>query len=93
MTTLRGIRSALASGRFTQKKLADGSGALLDVDGMQVIRLNRTAMFLLEEIQKGASATTDLVNSLTASFEVESEEAQRDVKSLLEDLGRHLSQS
>lgn len=91
MTTLGDIRSALASGQFTQKKLADGSGVLLDIDGMRVIRLNRTGMFLLEEIHQGARATADLVNSLTASFEVESEEAQRDVRSLLEDLGRQLS--
>ncbi len=83
----------MASGQFTEKKLADGSGVLLDIDGLRVIRLNRTGMFLLEKIQEGASATTDLVNSLTVSFEVEPEEAQRDVTSLLEDLGRHLSQS
>lgn len=93
MASLEALAALLESDRYTFKTLADGSGVLLDVEGMRVLSFNATAAFLLEEIVAGAADLTALARSLTASFEVDADTAARDVEELLADLDRVLSEA
>ena len=52
---IKKIRGALESGRLTINALDDGSGVLLDIDGEQLLTLNRTGMRLVQAIDEGAA--------------------------------------
>jgi len=79
MTDLAALAAALASGRFTHRALGDGTGVIVDIDGMDVFTLNETGEFLVAAIAAGAADEPDLVDRLVAEFEVETPQAQADV--------------
>ena len=86
------LSAELESERFTHKTLADGSGILLDVEGMRVMSLNASGMVVLEAVADGARDVDTLARKLTSEFEVELETARRDVEELLAELGRTVSE-
>ena len=88
MSDLRRIAGTLASGRYTVTRLVDGSGVLLDVEGLQVLSLNETGMFLLDAIQRGVHEEEALAEALTREFEVDTGTARRDVRAFLAELER-----
>lgn len=77
------IRSALDSGRLTINALNDGSGVLLDVDGEQLLTLNRTGMRLIQAIERGADAVEALRDLLMEEFDVEAERAENDARAFV----------
>lgn len=83
MTVIPAIAAALESDRLLFKTLTDGSGVVLDLEGSRVLALNATGMFVVKRIQQGFTALEDLVEALTAEFEVDTETARRDIDSLL----------
>jgi len=93
LTSLAELAEVLGSERFSHKTLADGSGVLLDIEGMRVLSLNATGAFLLDEIAAGALHTQELVDRLTEAFEVDRITAAGDVEELVEDLERVLSRA
>lgn len=92
MASLEQLASRLNSARYTRKTLADGSGVVLDVQGMRVLSLNLTGAFLVDEIAAGAANARALSERLVEVFEVDPRTAAVDVAELLDDLGRVLAE-
>ncbi len=83
---IEALAARLRSQELTVTRLVDGSGVILDVNGLKVYSLNETGMFLLERIQGGTVTTGDLVRALVEHFEVEPETASADLQSFLDEL-------
>jgi len=84
------IRGALESGRLTINALDDGSGVLLDVDGEQLLTLNRTGMRLVQAIDDGAASVEALRDMLLDEFEVEAERAEADAQAFVGEVAKAL---
>ena len=91
MSKLEELSRLLASDdEFTQQKLADETGVILDVDSLRVFSLNETGMFLVECMKTGTVTEDGLVERLIAQFEVEEEPARQDVSGFVSELTEHL---
>ena len=88
--SIRTIRDALESGRLTINALDDGSGVLLDIDGEQLLTLNRTGMRLVQSIDDGASTVEALRDMLLEEFEVEADRAEVDARDFVEEVAEAL---
>tara|TARA_Y100001933_G_scaffold173198_1_gene171494 strand:+ start:898 stop:1176 length:279 start_codon:yes stop_codon:yes gene_type:complete len=87
---IKKIRGALESGRLTINALDDGSGVLLDIDGEQLLTLNRTGMRLVQAIDEGAAGVDALRDMLLAEFEVEAARAEVDARAFVEEVAEAL---
>lgn len=87
---IKTIRDALESGRLTINALDDGSGVLLDIDGEQLLTLNRTGMRLVQAIEEGASSVEALRDMLLAEFEVEADRAEADAQAFVKEVAEAL---
>ena len=87
---IKSIRGALESGRLTINALDDGSGVLLDIDGEQLLTLNRTGMRLVQAIDEGAASVDALRDMLLTEFEVEAERAEADARAFVEEVAEAL---
>lgn len=87
---IRQIRDALESGRLTINALDDGSGVLLDIDGEQLLTLNRTGMRLVQAMDDGAASVEALRDTLLKEFEVEAERAEADARAFVEEVAEAL---
>ncbi len=90
MSALRELAELLASDRYSRQTLSDGTGVVLDLHSMRVLSLNRTGMFVLEEIAGGAGDFDTLERRLVEVFEVDRDVADSDLRDLLAQLDRHL---
>ncbi len=91
MSRLEELSRLLASGDdFTQQKLADETGVILDVDSLQVFSLNETGQFLVDCLKDGVSSERGLVARLVDEFDVDEPTASRDVSDFVADLDRFL---
>lgn len=79
-TAISSIRSALESGRVSINALDDGSGVLLDIEGEQLLSLNRTGMYLVQTIERGTVTVDGLGEALAERYEVDLERAVADVE-------------
>lgn len=84
------IREALGSGRLTINALDDGSGVLLDIEGEQLLTLNRTGMRLIQAIEDGASSVEALRDMLSGEFEVEADRAEADARAFVAEVAEAL---
>lgn len=76
----------LKSGSLSLTKLADGSGVLLDLAGLQVLSLNETAVFIVEAVTLGESSVDVLAARMSTEFDVAAEVALGDIEELIETL-------
>ena len=83
MSSVRELAQSLASPRLTRTALADGSGVLLDVDGLTVYSLNETGMMIVEAICDGIVDEDALVARLVERFDVDAENAGNDLASFV----------
>ena len=90
MTSLRVLAGLLASDRYSHKTLADGTGVLLDLESMRVLSLNRTGMFVVDQIAAGVGDVAALERRLVETFEIDAETASSDLRELLDRLEREL---
>jgi len=91
MSQIEELARLLASDdEFTQQKLADETGVILDVDSLQVFSLNETGMFLVEEMKAGIVTEDALVTRMMEEFEVEEEVARKDVSEFVTELATYL---
>lgn len=90
MTTTERIAELLQQQRLTHTKLADQTGVLLLLDGLEVLSLNETAMFIIEAMKSGATTEASLAERLVHEFEVDSATARRDVASFVAELARRV---
>lgn len=91
MRPIEALSALLGSARYRHKTLADGSGVVVDTADMRVLSLNRTGMFVLDQIAGGATRRALLEQRLIETFEVDRDTARRDLEELLRDLDRHLT--
>jgi len=87
---IRKIRDALESGRLTINALDDGSGVLLDIDGEQLLTLNRTGMRLVQAIDEGATGVSALRDMLLEEFDVEVDRAEADARAFVAEVAEAL---
>jgi hypothetical protein len=80
------IRAFLLSDRVTRTGLEDGSGVVLDIQGLAVYSLNETGMFLVEALCEGATDADALAARLVADFEVDEATARADVAEFIAEL-------
>ena len=90
MNNIEELAAMLATDELTTTKLVDGTGVILDVDSLQVFTLNETGMFLVEAMGEGVADRGGLVTRMVESFEVEDDEAGRDVNAFVGDLAKFL---
>ncbi len=91
MIDLAALTVALASERYTHTSLADGTGVILDIEGMHVLTLNETGEFLVAAVLAGAADDAELVTRMVAEFEVEAPQAQADVAEFIAELHTYLT--
>ncbi len=85
------LAARLRSGELTVTRLVDGSGVILDVNGLKVYSLNETGMFLVERLQQGIVDHERLSAALVERFEVDPETAARDLEAFVEELSGRLA--
>ena len=90
MNNIEELAAMLATDELTTTKLVDGTGVILDVDSLQVFTLNETGMFLVEAMGEGVDDRDGLVARMVENFEVEDDEAGRDVDAFVGDLAKFL---
>jgi hypothetical protein len=90
VSTLTDLSELLASDEFTQTKLADETGVILDVDSLQVFTLNETGMFLVEALREGETTRDGLVAKMVDEFEVDEGTAAEDVDAFTAELAEWL---
>ncbi len=90
MRALPELARLLRSSRYSHQELADGSGVVLDLTGMRVWSLNRTGMAVFGSIVAGVDRREDLIDRLTAAFDVDAPTAAADLDRLLDQLDRLL---
>ena len=87
MSRIEELSRLLASEEeFTQQKLSDQTGVILDVDSLQVFSLNPTGQFLVDCLRQCVATERDLVESLVAEFDVGEDVARTDVEAFLGEL-------
>lgn len=86
MTDLARLAAFITSDRITRTSLADGTGVLLDVEGLHVYSLNETGNFLVERLCEGVTAEDELALAVVREFEVGEETALADTRAFLADL-------
>ena len=90
MNNIEELAAMLATDELTTTMLVDGTGVILDVDSLQVFTLNETGMFLVEAMGEGVDDRDGLVARMVENFEVEDDEAGRDVDAFVGDLAKFL---
>jgi hypothetical protein len=80
------VRDALATDRLTINALDDGTGVLLDIDGEQLLTLNRTGMTLVQAIADGAEDVAALRDRLCRGFEVDPDRAEADAAAFVQEV-------
>ena len=91
MRLIREIAAALNSDRVQLKALADGTGVILNLESSQVLSLNDSGMCIVDRIQKGAQTEDELIEALTAEFEVDIDTAREDIALLVAGLHAELA--
>jgi len=86
MDSIEKMREALQSDRVTINALDDGSGARLDVDGEQLISLNRTGIRLARYLDEGAATLDAVRDRLVEEFEIDPDRPERDARAFFAEL-------
>jgi hypothetical protein len=84
------IAAALDDGRLTINALDDGSGVVLDVEGEQMLTTNATGMHIIQAIAGGDREADAIAHRLAKHFEVDAQQAQRDVATFVDSVGQGL---
>ncbi len=91
MSRLVDLSRLLGSEALSRTTLADDTGVVLDVESLKVFSLNRTGMFLVEQLAQGVQDREALIDALTERYDVDRETAAADldefVSELLEKIG------
>jgi hypothetical protein len=91
MSALKELARLLASDdEFTQQKLSDDTGVILDVDSLKVFSLNESGQYLVDCLRQGVTSEEELVDRLVEEFDVAEETARKDVAAFVTMLEAHL---
>ncbi|MGY6629500.1 MAG: PqqD family protein [Wenzhouxiangella sp.] len=84
------LKRSISEGRLSLNLLDDGSGVLLDGAKEELLTLNRTAAFIVGQLESADPSADDLVRALYREFAVEEDRARNDVHQLIEELWQGL---
>jgi len=85
-TMVDALVDRLRCGELRHTRLEDGSGVIVDLEGMQVLSLNATGLFLIERMASGVRHVDRLVGEMVAKFDVSEARAQGDVEQFIRNL-------
>ena len=83
MNELRDLADILSSSRVSRTRLPDGTGVVLDVVGRNVVSLNVTGEFVIEQLAKGLADEDEMVRRMVAEFRTDDYSARRDLESFV----------
>jgi hypothetical protein len=83
---VRRLAERLKTTPFSVVALSDGTGVLLDLNGMQVLTLNETGSFVVSRLLEGAVSLESLAAAVATVFQIDEGAARRDVSGFLERL-------
>lgn len=89
-TSLETVRAALDDGRLTINALDDGSGVLLDIEGEQLLTLNRTGLAMVQAVADGAGTNAEVGQFIAELFDVEADIAAADAAGFLAEIAAAL---
>lgn len=89
---LDSLRSRLTDAALSITEFPDGSGAILDIDGRQVLTLNETAMAIVGEIAAHDVTKADLLAAVCERFDATADQAEHDLETFLTQLSGLLGQ-
>lgn len=79
MNELRDLADILSSSRVSRTRLPDGTGVVLDIVGRNVVSLNETGQFVIEQLATGLGDEDEMVRRMVAEFKVDEVSARRDL--------------
>lgn len=79
MNDLSDLAAVFSSSRVNRTRLPDGTGVVLDIVSRQVMSLNESGQFVVEKLAAGVSDEQQLVLGMMAHFQVDAEQAHRDL--------------
>jgi hypothetical protein len=79
MNELSDLVGVLSSARVSRTRLPDFTGVVLDIVGRNVMSLNETAQFVVEQLAAGIGDEAEIVRRMGAEFKVDEESARRDL--------------
>lgn len=85
------LRRALRSANLALTRLSDGTGVLLDMEGLEVLSLNATAMFVVDRLAVSEEDFDAIARGLAVRFRVGADEAACDVERFLKELTKALA--
>lgn len=72
------LSERLGSGDISMTTLVDGSGALVDIEGMEILTFNGTGMRIVNRLRQGEATLPELVHAILSDFDVDEATATRD---------------
>ncbi len=88
--SLQVVREAFAGGRLTVNSLEDGSGVVLDVEGEQLMTMNRTGLAVVQLIADGADDMEMIIGNVVSTFEVSPARASHDTEEFIDRMAKVL---
>lgn len=77
------LAKALSSSELSSTTLADGTGVLVDLNGMTVLTFNETGMTLVNRMRSGSRSLEELVSAVVQEFQTDEQTARLDVERFL----------
>lgn len=78
--SVRLLAEKLRSNDVSITTLVDGSGALVNIEGMEILTFNETGMRIVNHMREGKATLPDLVRAILTDFDVDEAAAVRDVE-------------
>lgn len=79
MNELRDLADIMPSSRVSRTRLPDQTGVVLDIVGLNVMSLNETGQFVVEQLARGLADEDEMVRRMVAEFKVDELTARRDL--------------
>jgi Tfp pilus assembly protein PilN len=75
-----------ANPKIILTELEDGTGVLLSLQSMTYFTLNSTGVVVWKELGASSRSTAEIAASIAATFDVTREQANEDVRTLIEEM-------
>ena len=88
--TLQHLSAIFKSDRLTETDLGENGGVFMDINGNQILTLNRVGMYLVKNLQNGADNREALLECIIRDFAIDYETASSDLEEFLQRLEKFL---
>ncbi len=93
LETVGRLTRLLGTGRYSFGQLADGTGVLLNLEGLTVLSMNRTGMKVISLLREGEIDAERLISEIATPGLVSRDLAKRDLDAFLSRLLASLEKS